>query len=368
MNRPVKFFLLSGAALTMWGGAALAADVAAPVTDWTGFYIGAGGGGAFSFSNTDASGYGIMSIDENGRLEGEGFYDFDGGFAQGYTFCENRPNREENNCSVDFGMANAMKIGDSSFSSSVLDMINEAIGTEGASDVLENGDNDSGKASAFGTIEGGFDYQIGSNFVVGINGAFNFQNTEIKNSASSGADAVIDFGGGGGNSDAEGAGFSALDAELQLGNSWSAGVRAGYLVNDRVMLFASGGYISTQAELTADYSTEGGADVDGTTEAGDPFNAEAAGRMSASSSNDEWLNGYYVGGGVETLLTDTISFKLEYRFADLGSIETSEERYSDSGNTSLDPDDINHAWAAAGVSAEADPVVHSIRATLNWRF
>jgi opacity protein-like surface antigen len=37
------------------------------------------------------------------------------------------------------------------------------------------------------------------------------------------------------------------------------------------------------------------------------------------------MNGYYVGGGLESMFTDNMSFKLEYRFADLGSIETSQD-------------------------------------------
>jgi len=74
------------------------------------------------------------------------------------------------------------------------------------------------------------------------------------------------------------------------------------------------------------------------------------------------LNGYYLGGGVETLLTENVSFKMEYRFADLGSIEhpsvilmrLTSEKHRD--------------IAVAGVKAEANPIVHAIRATINWRF
>jgi opacity protein-like surface antigen len=79
----------------------------------------------------------------------------------------------------------------------------------------------------------------------------------------------------------------------------------------------------------------------------------------ANSSDDDWLDGYYLGGGVEALLTDNVSFKMEYRFSDLGTIKTS--KY-------YEVDAEPHGYAAAGVEAEANPTVHAIRATVNWRF
>jgi opacity protein-like surface antigen len=81
------------------------------------------------------------------------------------------------------------------------------------------------------------------------------------------------------------------------------------------------------------------------------------------SGHSEWLDGFYIGGGVETLLTETISLKFEYRFADYGSIETSREV------TAGDSDGRGDFWeAGTGVSAEADIYIHSVFATINWRF
>jgi opacity protein-like surface antigen len=79
------------------------------------------------------------------------------------------------------------------------------------------------------------------------------------------------------------------------------------------------------------------------------------------------MNGYYVGGGLESMFTDNMSFKLEYRFADLGSIETSQD-YSTGFDAADDGEDDATGDAEAGVSAKANPLVHSVRATINWRF
>jgi opacity protein-like surface antigen len=79
MNKKLKSVILSGAALTLWGGSALAADIAPPASDWTGFYAGVGGGGSFNFSDTDASGgayiYGEGLVREGGHsIDETGFF------------------------------------------------------------------------------------------------------------------------------------------------------------------------------------------------------------------------------------------------------------------------------------------------------
>lgn len=375
-----KSILLAGAAIVFVGNQAFAADpMPAPVASWTGFYVGIGGGGAFGFSNTDATGYGaFLGVSEDsGRINSEDYdfvFDSDGDqFGSGFLDCgEDIGGGNDNLCAA--GFANQVNIGNGSSSGETPELLTELF-TElnNLVNTGDGGDNDAGVAGAFGTIEGGFDYQVGSNFLVGLNGAFNLGNSSIENSASSlGASVLADIdlpnnstADNGSISVAAIAGGGTLDTELDLGNSWSIGGRAGYLVSENILLFAAGGYISTKAELKASYKASGGGLnlSDGPGGGGNNSIIAAGADLEASSSKDEWMNGYYVGGGVETLLSENVSFKLEYRYADLGSIETS-----------VDYEDVDDfytnaiGFAAAGVAAEADPVVHSIRATVNWRF
>ena len=349
MTFRLKAILLSGAALSLLGTSAMAADIAPPVNDWTGFYFGVGGGGAFSFSETDASGYGyadLYSEDYGGSTYSE--FEFDQ-FGNGWLGCSE---------DCDFVMAGASSMGGGSIGSAAAAMLQDIVGGEGNVDPGSAGDNDTGKANAFGTVEGGFDYQVGSNFLIGVNAAFNFGSVSIKNDGSSAGYSEIDVYGEGGS---RGYTNSSLETDLELGNSWSVGARAGYLVSDSILLFASGGYVSTKAELKASYALDGGADVGSCCWGGEGY-AEVA----ASSSNDDWLNGYYLGGGVETLLTDAVSFKMEYRFSDLGSIKTSAKNSWEGDADCCDGE--GYGRAGAGVSAEANPIVHAIRATINWRF
>jgi opacity protein-like surface antigen len=71
-------------------------------------------------------------------------------------------------------------------------------------------------------------------------------------------------------------------------------------------------------------------------------------------SVSEDKGGLTVGAGVESLITDALSLKLEYRFTDFGSIRGFD-------------DDVG--WSGNGEEGfDFDPVDHSIRAVLSWRF
>lgn len=365
MNRKLKSVILAGAAISLWGGNALAADIAPPASDWTGFYFGVGGGGAFNFSETDAAGYAVAAGDDTNDCAPDDpceLIDAGSGKVFGEVFQEFSPQA---------GAFSAGRIGDGHLSSAgkeIVGIINDYIGGPlvGGDDVPGGGDNDSGAASAFGTIEGGFDYQVGSNFLVGLNAAFNLGSVTISDSADSESVGAAEFDLDGIDGGFAG-GTSHLDTDLELGNSWSLGARAGFLVSESILLFASGGYISTKAELKASYDADYLAA--GLTEDDGMGMIPGGGMlMGVNSSNDDWMNGYYLGAGVETLLTESVSFKMEYRFADLGSIETTTDYRNFDDEESLDSAFENGGAGAAGVTAEANPIVHSIRATVNWRF
>lgn len=382
MKKALKSAIVSGAALAMWGGSSLAADIAPAASDWTGFYFGAGGGGAVNYSDTDASGYAIAAFENlESEFQGTGpLEDADSGevFGYGEFDCISLVNAP-NDCGA--VLYNAATIGKGqlgspgenfSLAQDIVDLINDQL-FDGAQDLgpLGRADGDSNEMSAFGTVEGGFDFQLGSRFLVGLNGAFNIGSASIGNSASSGPVAAFDTDLGVDGTgevvvpDADGLGL--LKTDLDLGNSWSVGGRAGFLASDGILLFASGGFVSTDAELKASYESDAGINEDLGTNPQTAISALA--QTNASSSQDEWMNGYYVGGGVEALLTQNASFKLEYRFSDLGSIRTS-AAYEGAGEICATPPGVGCTdyEAATGVKAEASPYIHALRATVNWRF
>jgi outer membrane immunogenic protein len=76
--------------------------------------------------------------------------------------------------------------------------------------------------------------------------------------------------------------------------SFDLTARAGYLVNDKTLVYLRGGYANTRVRTTL---------------------ANDTGVVTTSDNLDGWI----VGGGVERTLTDDISARLEYRYTDLGS-------------------------------------------------
>jgi opacity protein-like surface antigen len=350
MKFTVKSIALSGVALAMIVSAAQAADPVVMSSDWTGFNVGIGGGGTFNFSNTNASGYGTFDVsgDESWM---EGGYIFGSSGSSNYAFTSGSGTSGGNS-----QLWTAAAMGNAG--SLIADIIDELGADSDAYDFGNGGDNDTGAAGFVGTVRGGFDYQL-DRVVLGIDAAFNFGKTEIDNSVVGAAGGEIYIYDSGSSASSEGFGSSNLDTSLELGNSWSVGGRAGFLATDSTLLFGSAGYVSTNAKLSARFTGSNETEVD-SNDTG--FSGSASAGYDISASESDWLNGYYVGGGVEQLLTSNISLKLEYRFSDLGSIETSnsESLFDSSGDGSA-------SWEA-GVAAEAEPTVHSVMATINWRF
>jgi outer membrane immunogenic protein len=238
----------------------------------------------------------------------------------------------------------------------ILAEFNDDLSGDGQGGLGNGGDNDGGKAGFIGTVRGGFDYQLDS-IVLGLDAAFNFGKTEIEANATGAAGGDISVSG---DETAEGEGFGEanISSSLELGNSWSIGGRAGFLATESTLIFGSAGYVSTHAELKASFNGRAEAEASGD---GDASGSAEAG-FDISSSDSDWLDGYYVGAGIEQLLTSNISLKLEYRYSDLGSIETSNSEVLEDG------DDFGDAYWETGVGAEAEPTVHSVMATINWRF
>jgi outer membrane immunogenic protein len=186
------------------------------------------------------------------------------------------------------------------FGSNDLDRIHtkDAVKVEGTADFSPS--------SFFGTVEGGYDYQV-DRMVFGAAANFDFNLSHSTESYSKDEKETI---------------------SESLSNAWGVGLRAGWLASDYMLLYGTAGYTGRQMEASA-----------AKTDAPD-----------YAFSKKHTLSGYYLGAGIETLFTDRVSLKTEYRFS----------RYGDFNTAAFDAD--GH-YASFG-----DLDVHQIRATLNWRF
>jgi outer membrane immunogenic protein len=350
MKFTIKSLALSGVALGMLTAVANAADPVVSTSDWTGFSIGIGGGGSFSFAETNAAGGGVFDVSgDSGWMDRgyfEGNYVTSGGLNSAYT------NHDEDS-GGDAYLAAGASMGNAG------SLIADFLAEEFESDNKDP--NDTGHAGFLGTGTIGADYQL-DRFVVGLDASFSFGRTEINNQAEGYGEGEIDVYDSGDYSEGEGDGDARLDTSLELGNSWSVGARAGFLATDSTLIFGSAGYTSTNAKLKAHFNGDADAETSGGSSGGGDVSGDASASWDVEAETDDWMSGYYVGGGVEQLLTSNLSLKLEYRYADLGTIETSES-LSDSGGVPGD----GYEWDAQ-VAAEADVTTHSVVATVNFRF
>lgn len=204
---------------------------------------------------------------------------------------------------------------------------------------------DAGDFGLLGRGEIGADYQL-ERIVLGLNAAYTLSDRNMSVSGSGGGDAEF-FDGE--ITTTAGAASGQVKSDLDLGNSWSVGGRIGYLLSDSTLLFGTGGYTEMKSKL--DSSFNGNAQTGGDL-APESFTAD----YDISSSRSEWLDGYYLGAGVETLLFENFSLKVEYRFADYGKIRTSAEA-----------DNLDACYGTCGVESEADITDHSLMTTVSFR-
>ena len=112
---------------------------------------------------------------------------------------------------------------------------------------------------------------------------------------------------------------TAYDATI----SWFGTVRGrlGYLVNDQVLLYGTGGLAYGRVEVS------GVTNVNGTTfdigsQTSSPFAASGTSAFSASGVNIGWTAGGGIEGKFASWLPPNWTWKLEYLYVDLGSLDT----------------------------------------------
>jgi len=191
-------------------------------------------------------------------------------------------------------------------------------------------------------VQGGFDWQFGDRFVAGVFGNYDFGgNTRASHSASAPRFADGDIRVLSEHDDA-------IRARVTLGDSWAIGGRFGYLSSESTLWYGLAGYTQAKIRGEAGHTSRGPIGLPG-----DP---------SLTSEHDShyqyswggWRDGVVVGAGVETLLTDAISLKMEYRYTNYDSFGGS--------------DGIRDGYYGVEQVAKFDPEVHSIRGVVSWRF
>ncbi|MGV3490948.1 MAG: outer membrane protein [Devosia sp.] len=136
-------------------------------------------------------------------------------------------------------------------------------------------------------------------FIGGVHAGFNAQMDQFV----LGVEGDVDWTGIGGGMDAtypDGDGGEALRS-LSLDSLWQASLRAraGLVVDERTLFYATGGIAFAQAELTVEDISE---------TPGDP----------SSSSDTAMHTGWTVGLGAEHAFTDTVLGRAELRYTDFG--------------------------------------------------
>lgn len=305
----LRHVLLASSALA-FATAASAADTSAPMASWTGVYAGVGVGGGYAFSDTSASG-------------GGNYFDYSYD-AQDYNDAVSNHVSGIFNCDAAY-----------------------CEGTTGSAAGLSS---DQGQAGFLLRGEIGADYQF-DRIVAGVNASFTFADRQMDAKGGGAGDGSYREDDG---AAVDGGGTGTVKTKTNLGNNWTLGARLGYLMTDSTLLFASGGYTQASAEIKSRFQ--------GVSTAGIDDSAGIAAAYDISSRNDEWLGGYYLGAGLETMMMDHLSLKLEYRYADYGSIKSS------SGESFEECTQNEGCWGYdAGVKSKADLTDHSVMATLSFR-
>jgi outer membrane immunogenic protein len=134
-----------------------------------------------------------------------------------------------------------------------------------------------------GGVYAGYDHRI-ANVVIGVEGGFNIAASDT---------IVVPRGTGPVINPLIANPAGAVDAIVNPHYAFDLSARAGYVVGDKTLVYARGGYENLRARTTL---------------------IDADGSVSSKDSYDGWM----VGGGVEHALGDKLSTRLEYRYSDLG--------------------------------------------------
>ena len=147
---------------------------------------------------------------------------------------------------------------------------------------------DLGDEAALGTVEAGFDWQAGDNFVLGIFGDFTFTDFDAR-----GGDFLCP----------EGDDDDCIGKKIgvETDNMWTIGGRIGWLSSESTLWYGLAGYTNARVNVSGDVVA----------------NEEDILYKFGFLDEKDHVDGFTVGAGVESMLTDNVSLKLEYRYTSL---------------------------------------------------
>ena len=144
-------------------------------------------------------------------------------------------------------------------------------------------------------VNGGYDWQVGERWIVGIEGDFGLASDKDTKSGIPGTGFLLGLGGG-----------NSANDSITLNRTWDASIRGkvGIIVVPRLLLFGEGGFAAQHVEASMHCDVAGACAAVGAT-------------VDASASTT--MTGWTVGGGAEWAATQNLLFRVEYRYADYGS-------------------------------------------------
>jgi outer membrane immunogenic protein len=189
---------------------------------------------------------------------------------------------------------------------------------------------DLGAVNWFATAEIGADYQFGG-MVIGI--LANYDWHPSKAYAEHGGYSDRDYNWG-----------RLAAQQVTWGDSWAVGGRLGFAIGQSALVYALGGY--TQKEITVDSAYY--------------FQDLNGGPVADSFSYGGWKSGWFAGAGLEVALSQHVTLKGEYRYADYGSMSAEQNCV---GNVCNDFPGGDFQWS------QVDNLTsHTVRAVLSYRF
>jgi opacity protein-like surface antigen len=244
---------------------------------------------------------------------------------------------------------------------------------------------DIGKSMAFGTIDFSLDKQVGK-VVFGIVGNYDFAKKRKANTEVAGGQSIAwernDYsyysssyvGGGGGYwtnsyssndySSHVSEAYTAAHSSFQTQDSGALGLRLGFLPTDSTLVYATAGWTGIKIKQKTIYESH--------VAEGNYYGPDNWYNYSDTASNSSFKNGYFVGAGLQTKLTENSSFKLEYRYADYGKVHNRKNNDSVTINGSYGGYNNFHEFdSLSGISyidQSTELQQHTVRAVISYDF
>jgi len=198
---------------------------------------------------------------------------------------------------------------------------------------------------AFGGVTAGYNWQIGRNWLVGLEADFSW--SDIKGS---GSNSILVFGSG-----------EPLGTNVNQKLDWFGTVRPriGWLASDNLLLYGTGGLAYGRIEESTNTANTGPLDLGPAFFSGFVISCPAHSTCYAGYSTKDMM-GWSAGAGTEYRVPGTAaSLKLEYLFVDLGPGPT-----LNSVNTFIVPPGVPSSVSGSVSRSE----FHTVKAGLNWHF